>query len=82
MSQYEFTAGQDRWTVGWDPAVGSYFALVEPGPPADASAHALVVVAGDDVGEVPTVDELDRRLAGRVRIPDPVRRQLAGDGRG
>ena len=81
MSRISFTTEQGRWHVGWDPAVASYYAQVEPprlrgrgdvdDPP--------VTVVGERVGEVQTVADLDRRLAGRVQLPDGVREHLAGD---
>lgn len=82
MSRYSFTVEEDRWHVGWDPAVASYYAQVGPvRPPAGAEDYdVLVSVVGDRVGEVPTLAALDGRLAGRVRVPDAVREQLADDG--
>lgn len=82
MSRYSFTSGDDRWHVGWDPAVASYYAQVEPvrTAPGAEDAQALRTVAGDRVGEVPTLAALDVRLAGRVQMPAGVRDQLADDG--
>ena len=82
MSRISFTTDTDRWHVGWDPAVASYYAQVEPPRPrgrGDVDDQPVTVVGGR-VGEAPTVAELDRRLAGRVQIPDGVREQLAEDG--
>ena len=81
MSRISFTTDTDRWHVGWDPAVASYYAQVEPPRPrgrGDVDDPPVTVVGGR-VGEVPTVADRDRRLAGRVQLPDGVREQLAGD---
>jgi len=81
MSRYSFTSGEDRWHVGWDPSVASYYAQVEPvrTPPAADDAQVLRTVAGERVDEVPTLAALDARLAGRVQVPAGVRERLADD---
>jgi hypothetical protein len=82
MSRISFTTDTDRWHVGWDPAVASYYAQVEPPRlrgRGDVDDQPVTVVGGR-VGEAPTVADLDRRLAGRVQLPDGVREQLAEDG--
>ena len=80
MSRISFTTDTDRWHVGWDPAVASYYARVEPPRPRGRGDvdDPPVTVVGEWVGEAPTVADLDRRLAGRVQLPDGVREQLAG----
>ena len=82
MSRISFTTHTDRWHVGWDPAVASYYAQVEPPRPRGRGDvdDPPVTVVGERVGEVPTVADLDRRLAGRVQLPGGVREQLADDG--
>lgn len=82
MSRYSFTSGDDRWHLGWDPAVASYYAQVEPvrTPPGADDGEALRTVAGERVGEAPTLAALDARLAGRVQVPADVRQQLTDDG--
>ncbi len=81
MSRYSFTSGEDRWHLGWDPAVASYYAQVEPvrTPPGADDAQVLRTVAGARVGEVPTLAALDARLGGRVQVPAGLREQLADE---
>ncbi len=57
MSRHSFQVGTQRWHVGWDPAMASYFAQVEPlqRSGADAGDDPLRdVVDADRPGAVPT----------------------------
>lgn len=79
VSRYSFAVEQENWHVGWNPTAATYYAQVEPLISSATSEAALVNVAGDRPGEVPTLVELDQRLEGRVQLPDSVREQLAHD---
>lgn len=85
MTRYSFdTDDGQRWHVGWDPAVASYFAQSEPTPGTGPSNRPRdeelrdVVDAGRP-GEVATVAILTARLRGQVTIPDPILDRLAAD---
>jgi hypothetical protein len=79
VSRHSFATEQENWHVDWDPTAATYYAQVEPIAAGAASEAAPVNVAGARTGEVPTLAELDRRLEGRVQLPDSVREQLATD---
>jgi hypothetical protein len=57
-------------TVGWDGDRGTYFAQVEdPTSPAADAESGLVLWLGQDIGEVGTVEELERALVAYATVP-------------
>jgi hypothetical protein len=93
MSRYTFAAGDgNSWTLGWDGPTATYFADREPlepppydpqthGPSEDAYEESLYVqVAGGDVGELPTLADLQARLPAELAVPPTILERLAADG--
>ena len=82
MSRYTFEHGGNLWHVGWDRQLGTYFAQVEPQDSLDGDDDALTDVCGDEIGEVPSVAELNRRLRAHsdsVQIDSRLAHQLTED---
>jgi hypothetical protein len=93
MSRYSFAAEDgNSWTLGWDGPTATYFADREPlephpydarihGPSEDAYEDSLYVqVAGGDVGELPTLADLQARLPAELAVPPTILERLAADG--
>ena len=78
MSRYSFDAGNQRWHVGWDPSVASYYAQAEPVGNRDDDL-LRDVVGNDLVGQVPTVGALIAQMPSHVQIPETVALRLAAD---
>jgi hypothetical protein len=76
MSRYAFTTKDGvTWTVGFDPALASYFAQRElPG------SDELNDITGTTVGQIPTVFDLEETIADQVAIPAEILEQLEVDG--
>ena len=74
MSRYDFDADGVTWSVGYDAALASYFAQ-------RASSDAdldVVEVAGEHVGDTPTLRDLEAALAREsVTLPSSIRDDLA-----
>jgi hypothetical protein len=80
VTRYSFDTDGQRWHVGWDPAVASYFAQAEPAHATRDDVDELRDIVGfDRPGEVRTVTELVERLRGQVGIPDTIRQRLEAD---
>lgn len=74
MTRHAFEDGLgQRWIVGYDKAVASYFAQIDK--PEDA-----VTVAGSEFGEVRSVDQLKERLKDQVQIPKAMENVLRAEG--
>lgn len=67
-------------TVGWDPVRETFFGQVEdPTAPEADPETGLVLWLGQDLYEVRTVDELERRLAPYATLPPQLRVKLKRD---
>jgi single-strand DNA-binding protein len=75
MTRYRYTEGTTVWYVGWDPGPSTYFAQKETDDP----DNGLDNVAGNDIGELFTVHELQQALHGVTVIPDDILYCLADD---
>jgi single-strand DNA-binding protein len=75
MTRYRYTEGTTVWYVGWDTGLCTYFAQKETDDP----DNDLDNVAGNVIGELFTVHELQQALHGTTVIPDDILYCLADD---
>lgn len=77
MSRFQFEADDHRYFVGYEPALASFFADVEP-LEVDDEIELIELVDPAKIGAVPTLADLDALLAEQgVRIPQDFRELLA-----
>lgn len=78
MSRWQFDDRDDRWYVGYDHALRSYFAQVEPCDPnrRDDNDDTLIDVVDGFARRVASLDELQQVLRPKVQLPVDVETAL------
>lgn len=76
MSRHVFDSSEQRWTVGWDVGMGTFYAQVETPSPVASGEELLRDVLGLYPGELASVTQLRTALAPHVELPAAVSARL------